>query len=393
MTRTVILSSCRTPIGKFGGALAPLTAVELGAIVIREAMERAGVSPDDVEHVMMGNVVGAGLGMVPARQAAFRAGLGREVTADTINRVCGSGMRAITLAEVLIRSGEHQVVVAGGMESMSNAPYLLKKARWGYRLGDGELVDAMVHDGLWDPICQQHVGSLGSSVAAEEMVGREAQDEWALRSHQRAVAATAEGRFADEIVPVEVPEKKGTRIVDRDEGPRADTSLEALARLKPVFDPNGTVTAGNAPSTNDGASAVVLASEEFARAHGLKPIATIIGHGKAAWDPQYLAYTPAMATQAALAKAGMTPEDLDLVEINEAFANVAIISSRRLGLDEERVNVNGGAVALGHPIGASGARIVTTLCHELRRRGGGVGAAAICSGTAQGDALLLRVEG
>ncbi len=392
MTRSVILSAVRTPIGRFGGALAPLSAVDLGAVVIREAIARAGVSPGDVQHVIMGNVIGAGQGMIPSRQAAFRAGLGREVTSDTINRVCGSGMRAIVLADLLIRSGEHDVVVAGGMESMSNAPYLIEKARWGYRMNDGVLVDAMIRDGLWDPIYDVHMGSHGGKVAAEEKVGREEQDAWALRSHRRAVAATENCYFASQIVPVEVPDKRrGATVVERDEGPRPDTSMEALSKLRPVFDPNGTVTAGNAPSTNDGASALVLASADWAEARGLEPLAEVVAHGQAAWEPPYLAYTPAMAGEMALRNAGLGIEDVDLVEINEAFASVAIISTRRLGADPERVNVNGGAIALGHPIGASGARIVTTLAHELRRRGGGRGLAAICSGTAQGDAIVITV--
>jgi acetyl-CoA C-acetyltransferase len=394
MSRTVILSACRTPIGKFGGGLASLDAVDLGAVAIREAIARSGAPAGEVEHVIMGNVVGAGLGMVPSRQAAFRAGLGREVTSDTINRVCGSGMRAVSLSDLLIRAGEHSVVVAGGMESMSNAPYLLRGARWGYRMNDGALEDAMIHDGLWDPIMHVHMGNHGTTVAAEEGVGRREQDEWALRSHRLAVAAQASCHFASQLVSVEVLDKKGNvTLVERDEGPRPDTSMEALSRLRPVFDPEGTVTAGNAPSTNDGAAALVLASSEYARAHGLRPLATIISTGNAAWDPPYLAYTPAMAAEAALKRAGLTIHDMDLVELNEAFASVAIISTRRLGVDPERVNPNGGAIALGHPIGASGARIVTALAHELRRRGGGRGVAAICSGTAQGDAVVIEVDG
>jgi len=394
MSRTAILSAVRTPIGKLGGALASLSAVDLGAIVIRSAIERAGVPPSEVQHVIMGNVIGAGLGMTPARQAAFSAGLGREVTADTINRVCGSGMRAIALADALIRLGEHNILVAGGMESMSNAPYLIPKARWGYRMGNGELLDAMIHDGLWDPILHVHMGNHGSSVASKEGVTRQQQDEWALRSHKRAIAAIDAGRFDDEIIPVEVSSNKGDKsLVDQDEAPRRDTSMEALSRLKPVFDPDGTVTAGNAPGVNDGASALVLASEDYVRAHGLRPLAFILAQGAAAWDPPYLAYTPAMAAQQALCKVNMLIDDMDLIEINEAFASVAIISIRKLNADPEKVNVNGGAIALGHPIGASGARIVTTLLHELHRRGGGYGLAAICSGTAQGDALVLQVEG
>lgn len=394
MSRTVILSAVRTPIGKFGGGLAALDAVELGAIAIKEAISRSQLPSEEVQHVIMGNVVSAGLGMVPSRQAAFRAGLGREVTSDTINRVCGSGMRAVTLGDVLLRCGEHEVIVAGGMESMSNAPYLLKQARWGYRMNDGALIDAMIHDGLWDPIYHVHMGDHGSTVAAENEVSRQAQDEWALQSHQRAVAAITNCHFRSQIVPVHIDDKKkGTVVVEKDEGPRPDTSIEALSRLKPVFGPDGTVTAGNAPSTNDGASALVLTSEEYAQAHGIEPLATIISHGHGAWDPPYLAYTPAIAGEMALKRAGMTIDDIDLVELNEAFASVAIIATRRLNVDAERTNVNGGAIALGHPIGASGARIITTLAHELKRRGGGRGLAAICSGTAQGDAVIIEVGG
>jgi len=388
----VILGTARTPFGKFGGALASVSAIELGAIVMREAMGRADIARDDVTHNIMGCVVQAGLGQVPSRQAAFKAGLGREVTSDTINRVCASGMRAITLSSDIIRLGHHQLVVAGGMESMSNAPFYSFGARWGLRMGNGELVDGVVHDGLTDPLLNVHMGSHGSTVAAEERVGREEQDVWALRSHQRAFAAIDSGKFAEEIVPVVIPDKKkGDITVDTDEAPRRDTSMEALAKLKPVFDPNGTVTAGNAPGLNDGAAAVVVSSAEYAKAHGLKPLARILGYGEAAWDTPYLAYVPAMAGQNALKKLGMSVDDLDLVEINEAFASVAIISARKLGVSEEKVNVNGGAVALGHPIGASGARLVITLIHELRRRGGGIGMAAICSGTAQGDAIILQV--
>src|SRR5918912_773732 len=379
----VILGTARTPFGKFGGALVPFSAVELGAIVMGEAMKRADIDKADVTHNIMGCVVQAGLGQVPSRQAAFKAGLGREVTSDTINRVCASGMRSVTLSSDLIRLGHHQLVVAGGMESMSNAPYYSFGARWGLRMGNGELVDGVVHDGLTDPLMKVHMGSHGSTVAAEEKCSREEQDAWAYRSHQRAIAAIDRGLFAEEIVPVVIRDKKkGDQTVDTDESPRRDTSIEALAKLKPVFDPNGTVTAGNAPGLNDGA-AVVVASSEYAKAHGLKPLARILGYGEAAWDTPYLAYVPAMAAQNAFKKLGMTVDDLDLVEINEAFASVAIISMAKLGLQEDKVNVNGGAIALGHPIGASGARILGTLALELRRRGGGRGCAAICSGGGQ----------
>ena len=388
----VILGGARTPFGKFGGSLASISAIDLGATVMKEAMQRAGVDTADVTHNIMGCVVQAGLGQVPSRQAAFKAGLGREVTSDTINRVCASGMRAVTLASDLVRLGHHQLIVAGGMESMSNAPYYSFGARWGLRMGNGELVDGVVHDGLTDPLLKVHMGLHGSKVAREEECSREDQDAWALRSHQKVLAAVDDGRMAEEIVPVTIPDKKkGDVTVDTDEAPRRDTSMEALAKLKPVFDPEGTVTAGNAPGLNDGAAALVVASAEYAKKRGLKPIARILGYGEAAWDTPYLAYVPAMAGQNALKKLGMSVDDLDLVEINEAFASVALISMARLGLREDKVNVNGGAIALGHPIGASGARLVLTLIHELRRRGGGIGMAAICSGTAQGDAIILQV--
>ncbi|MEO6457817.1 MAG: acetyl-CoA C-acetyltransferase [Chloroflexia bacterium] len=388
----VILGAARTPFGKFGGELAPLSAIELGATAMTEAMQRAGIDKEDVTHNIMGCVIQAGLGQVPSRQAAFKAGLGREVTSDTINRVCASGMRAVTLSSDLIRLGHHSLIVAGGMESMSNAPFYSFGARWGLRMGNGELVDGVIHDGLTDPLMKVHMGMHGSTVAAEEKCSREEQDAWAYRSHQRAVAAADGGLFSEEIVPVVISDKKkGDIIVDTDEAPRRDTSLEVLAKLKPVFDANGTVTAGNAPGINDGAAALVVASAEYAKAHKLKPLARILGYGEAAWDTPYLAYVPAMAGERALKKLGMTVNDLDLVEINEAFASVALISMARLGLHEDKVNVNGGAIALGHPIGASGARLITTLIYELTRRGGGIGMAAICSGTAQGDAIIIQV--
>ncbi len=391
--RSVILGGVRTPFGKLGGALASKTAVELGGLAITEAMARTGVGPEDVQNVIMGQVLQGGAGQNPARQAAFVAGIPKTTTAETVNRVCGSGMRAITLADTLIRGGEYETVVAGGMESMTNAPYLLRKARSGYRMGDGVLEDMMVGDGLTCAVAGVHMGIHGGNVAAEEHVGREEQDAWALRSHQRTIAARDAGLYADEIVPVEIADRKGTTIVDRDEAPRRDTSAEALAKLKPAFDPEGTVTAGNAPGVNDGAAATVVTSEAWARRRGLQPVATILAHAAAAWDVPYLAYTPAMAAQIALEKAGLAVAEIDLFEINEAFASVALISARRLGADREKVNVNGGAIAIGHPLGASGTRVVITLVNELRRRGGGLGVAAICSGGGQGDAIVLRVDG
>ncbi len=390
---SVLLSYCRTPFGKLGGGLVSFSAVDLGALVIREAITRAAISGADVQHVIMGMVVQAGAGQIPSRQATFKAGLSREVTSDTINRVCASGMRAITVADALIRAGEYDVIVAGGMESMSNTPYLLPNARFGYRMGNGALIDAMQHDGLRCGVGDVVMGQYGDEVAAEEQVGRKEQDAFALRSHKRAVAATDRGIFAEEITPVEITDRRGMKTrIGRDEAPRPDTSAEALAKLAPVFHPSGTVTAGNAPGVNDGAAAVVVASEAWATAHGIKPLARILTSATAAWDVPYLAYSPAMAASKALVRADLSIDDIDLVEINEAFASVPIISGRRLGVDAERLNVNGGAIALGHPIGASGARLVGTLAMQLRRSGGGLGLAAICSGGAQGDAIIIEVR-
>lgn len=389
----VILGGARTPFGKLGGALASQSAVELGAAAAIAALERSGVSSNDIEETIFGQVLQGGAGQNPARQVALRAGVPIDVPAETINRVCGSGMRAITLADSLIRIGDFEVILAGGMESMSNAPYLLRKARFGYRMGGGELEDMMISDGLWCAIEGCHMGIHGGNVAAEEGVSREEQDAFALRSHQRAIAAEDAGLLSREIVPVEIADKRGTATVDRDEAPRRDTSDEALARLKPAFAADGSVTAGNAPGVNDGAAAVIVTSRDWASAQGLSPKARILAHAAAAWNAPYLAYTPAMAAEKALAKAGLQVSDVDLWEINEAFASVPIISARRLGVDLDRVNVNGGAIALGHPIGASGARIVLTLIEELRRRGGGIGVAAICSGGGGGDAIVLEVPG
>jgi acetyl-CoA C-acetyltransferase len=381
--RSVIVSAVRTPFGRLGGALAHLKATELGAIVIRAGLERAGLEPGEVEYVVMGQVLQAGAGQAPARQAAVGAGIPKEVPADTINKVCASSVRALEIADLMIREGGHELVVTGGMESMSNAPYLLPKARFGYRLGNGEVVDHMVFDGLTSTFDGLHMIQQASTVSRELGITREEQDEWAYRSQLRAAAAQDEGRFADEIVPVD--------DVVADEGIRRDTSLEKLASLAPVFDPKGTTTAGNAPGVNDGASCVVVCSEDFARRRGLEPLATILAQGYVADDYAYLARTPARAGDRALAKAGKSIADVRRVEINEAFASVAKNSTRMLGVDEDIVNVNGGAVALGHPIGASGGRIVATMVHELRRSGGGLGLAAICSGGGQGDALLIEV--
>jgi acetyl-CoA C-acetyltransferase len=383
MSRSVIVSAVRTPFGKLGGSLANKQATELGSIVIREALDRAGVANDEVEYVIMGQVLQGGAGQAPSRQASIGAGLPIEVGSDTINKVCASSIRAVEMADQMIRAGDHQVVVAGGMESMSNAPYVLKKARFGYRLGDGTLIDLMTHDGLTSTFDNRHMVEQASFVSRELGISREDQDRWALRSHERAVKAIDEGRFRDEIVPV------GDFAVD--EGPRRDTSYERLSALKPVFDPEGTTTAGNAPGVNDGAAALVVTSEEFARKRGLEVLATIVAQAYVADEFAYLARTPAKAGQKALAKAGKTIDDVERVELNEAFSSVVLNSAKMLDADPEVVNVNGGAVALGHPIGASGGRILSTLIYELRRNGGGLGLAAICSGGGQGDALLIEV--
>jgi acetyl-CoA C-acetyltransferase len=391
--RSLILDGVRTPFGKLGGGLSSLSAVELGTIAAKEALKRSQLDASDIGHVVFGQVLQGGAGQNPARQVGFAAGLPKTTTAETINRVCGSGMRAITLADSMIRLGEHDAILAGGMESMSQAPYLLRNARFGYRFGDGAIEDMMQGDGLRCAVEGVLMGIHGGAVAEEEHLSRYDQDAWSYRSHQRAIDAIDSGRLSAEIVPVEIVERKSTKVVDTDEGPRRDTSLEALAKLKPAFDPNQTVTAGNAPGINDGAAATVVVSEAFASERGLKPRATILGHACAGWGPAYLAYTPAMASELALKRAGLTAQDVDLWEINEAFASVTLISAKRLGIDLDRVNVNGGAVALGHPIGASGSRIVITLINELERRGGGIGVAAICSGGGQGDAIVLRVGG
>ncbi len=383
MARSVILAAVRTPFGKLGGGLKDYPATKLGAHVIRAALERVGLEAAEPEYVIMGQVLQAGAGQAPARQAAIAAGLPKETPADTINKVCASSIRAIEIADLMIRAGEHELVVTGGMESMSNAPYLLQKARYGYRLGNGELIDSMVFDGLTSTFDGLHMVRQNTQVSRELGISREDQDAWAARSQQRAAAAQREGRFDDEIVPV--------GDVAADESVRPDTTAEGLGKLKPVFDPEGTTTAGNAPGVNDGASCVVVCSEEFASRRGLEPLATILAQGYVADDFAYLARTPARAGEQALAKAGKTIGDVKRVEINEAFSSVALNSTRMLGADEEIANVNGGAVALGHPIGASGGRIVGTMVHELRRNGGGLGLAAICSGGGQGDALLIEV--
>jgi len=383
VTRSVIIAAVRTPFGKLGGGLAPFTAPELGATAIAAALERARVEPGEVGYVLMGEVLQAGVGQAPARQAAVGAGIPKEVPADTVNKVCASSVRAVEIADLMIRGGDHELVVTGGMESMSHAPYLLPKGRFGYRLGHGAVLDHMVFDGLQSTFDGLHMVEQASRVSRELGISREDQDAWAYRSHQRAAAAQDAGRFDDEIVPV--------GGVTADESVRRDTTLERLSALPPVFDPEGTTTAGNAPGVNDGASCVIVCSEEFASRRGIEPLASIVGYGYVADDFAYLARTPANAAAMALERAGKSVADVARVEINEAFASVAKNSTRMLGVDEEIVNVNGGAVALGHPIGASGGRIVSTLVHELRRNGGGLGLAAICSGGGQGDALLVEV--
>jgi len=383
VSRSVIVSTARTPFGKLGGGLAAHPATDLGGIAIRAALERAGLDPAAVGYVVMGQVLQAGAGQAPARQAAVAAGVPKEVPADTVNKVCASSIRAVEIADLMIRAGLHELVVTGGMESMSQAPYLLPRARFGYRLGNGEVVDSMIFDGLTSTFDGLHMVAQASQVSRELGLTRDEQDAWAHRSHMRAAAAQDAGLFVEEIVPV--------GGVTADEAIRPDTTLDRLAELQPVFDPEGTTTAGNAPGVNDGASCVVVCSEEYARRHGIEPLATILAQGYVADDFAYLARTPAGAARVALDAAGLEIDDVRRVEINEAFASVAHNSTRLLGVDEEIVNVNGGAIALGHPIGASGGRIVGTLVHELRRNGGGLGLVAICSGGGQGDALLLDV--
>jgi acetyl-CoA C-acetyltransferase len=391
MPKTVILASARTPIGKMGGGLATLEATELGSAAIEAALERAGVEPEQVEHVVMGQVLQAGQGQIPSRQAQIKAGIPKEVSSETINKVCASGLRASVIIDQAIRAGDMQVGVGGGMESMSKAPYLLPQARFGYRMGDAKMLDAMVHDGLTNPFSGKQMFVEATEIGDELEITRADLDRWALRSHERALAAIDEGRMSDETVSVTIKGRKGDTVVDVDEGPRRDTSLERLAALPGLLDKEGSHTAGNSPGVNDGGGALVLCSQEWAQANGKQALAEIVAHAQSANDFAYLATTPASAAKKALEKAGLQPGDIDLWEINEAFASVTLNSIRMLGIDEERVNVNGGAVALGHPIGASGARILGSLVHELRRRGGGYGCAAICSGGGQGDAVILKV--
>jgi acetyl-CoA C-acetyltransferase len=391
MREVVIVSAARVPTGKFLGALKPFAAPELGALVVREAVARAGLAPAEVDECIMGNVISAGLGQNPARQAALRGGLPEGVAALTINKVCGSGLKAVMLAAQGIAAGDIDVAVAGGMESMSNAPYLLPRLREGLRLGDGQVIDAMIRDGLWCAFEQCHMGMTGETVAALHHVTREEQDAYALESHRKAARATREGWFREELVPVAVPRRSGDPVVvDRDEPIREDTSLEALAKLPPAFTPGGTVTAGNAPGVNDGAAALVVMAAERARARGLAPLARIAGQAVSGLPPRLVMLTPVEAVRKLLAKVGWRLADVDLVELNEAFAAQAVAVIRELDLDPARVNVHGGAVALGHPIGASGARILTTLLYAMRRRGAARGIATLCLGGGNGVALAVE---
>jgi acetyl-CoA C-acetyltransferase len=393
MPKTVILSAARTPIGKLGGGLSSLDATELGGTAIKAALERADVAPEQVQHVIMGQVLQAGQGQIPSRQAQIKGGIPKEIPSETINKVCASGIRAAALLDNAIRAGDLEIGVGGGMESMSKSPYLLKEARFGFRMGDAKAIDSMINDGLTNPFNGKHMGADNDAVSAEMELTRADMDRWALRSHELAIRATDEGRLPEEIVPVTITSKKGDTVVEIDEAPRRDTTLETLAKLKPAFSPDGATTAGNAPGVNDGGGALVVSSDEWASKNGKTVLATIVAQAQIADDFAYLARTPAKAAELALQRAGLTADQIDLWEINEAFASVTLNSMRMLGIDEDKVNVNGGAIALGHPIGASGARILGALVMELRRRGGGLGCAAICSGGGQGDAMIVEVNG
>ena len=393
MTETVIVSGARTPFAKLGGALSTLTAAELGGFALKETMKRGNIDPNEIDHVLMGTVLQGGQGQLPSRQALNHANIPWKTETETINKVCASGMRSVTLGDLLVKSGQYATILAGGMESMSQAPYFMKGARFGFRMGDQAVQDMMVHDGLTCTFTGVHMGNYGNQVADELNVSRKAQDEWALRSHQLAGEAMENGRFAEEIAPVSVPQRKGDpMIVSLDEAPRKDTSLDRLSGLKPVFGRDGTITAGNAPGVNDGAASVLLMSKETAEKRGAEPLATIKAHTSLAVEPENFPKTPGLVIQKLLKEAGKEISDIDLFEINEAFAAVSLASSKIAGLDDKKINVNGGAVALGHPIGASGTRIILTLAMELKRRGGGTGIAAICSGGGQGDAILIEVE-
>jgi acetyl-CoA C-acetyltransferase len=393
MPKTVILGAARTPFGKMGGALASLDATDLGGTAIAAALERAEVGPEQVQQVVFGQVLQAGQGQIPSRQAQIKGGIPKEVPSETVNKVCASGLRSAGIVDQAVRAGDVDVAVAGGMESMSGAPYLLKQARFGYRIGDAKAIDAMMYDGLRNPFSGKRMGEEADEVGDELEITRADMDKFALRSHELAIQATDEGRLPEEIVPVTISSKKGDTTVEVDEAPRRDSSLETLSKLPGAFHEGGAHTAGNAPGVNDGAGALVLANDEWAKANGRPALATIVAQAAVADDFPYLARTPGNATKAALEKAGLSVDDIDLFEINEAFASVALNSMRMLDVDESKVNVNGGAIALGHPIGASGARILMTLVNELKRRGGGLGVAAICSGGGQGDAVIVEVNG
>jgi acetyl-CoA C-acetyltransferase len=393
MPKTVILGTARTPFGKMGGGLSSLDATDLGGTAIEAALERAEVKPDEVQHVVFGQVLQAGQGQIPSRQAQIKAGIPKEVSSETVNKVCASGLRSAGIVDQAVRAGDLDIAVAGGMESMSQAPYLLPNARFGFRMGDVKALDAMTHDGLTNPFTKKQMAVEATEVGDELEMTRADLDKYAVSSHERAIEATDEGRLAEEIVAVTVKTKKSEDVVEVDEAPRRESSIETLAKLPGIASKEGTHTAGNSPGVNDGAGALVLSSDEWARANGKQVLATIVGQAAVADDFPYLARTPANATKLALEKAGLSIDDIDLFEINEAFASVAVNSMRMLGIDDSKVNVNGGAIALGHPIGASGARIIGSLAHELRRRGGGLGVAAVCSGGGQGDAVILEVNG
>jgi acetyl-CoA C-acetyltransferase len=393
MPKTVVLGAARTPFGKLGGGLSSLDATDLGGTAIAAALERAEVGPEQVQHVVFGQVLQAGQGQIPSRQAQIKGGIPKEVSSETINKVCASGLRAAGIVDQGVRAGDLDVAVAGGMESMSNAPYLLKQARFGYRMGDAKAIDAMMHDGLTNPFSGKGMGEEADEVGEELEITRADMDKFALRSHELAIQATDDGKLPEEIVAVTVKGRKGDTVVEIDEAPRRESSLESLSKLRGAFHKDGAHTAGNAPGVNDGAGALVLASDEWAKANGRPALATIVAQAAIADEFAYLARTPANAAKKALEQAGLSADQIDVWEINEAFASVALNSTRMLGIDEDRVNPNGGAIALGHPIGASGARILMTLINELRRRGGGLGCAAICSGGGQGDAVIVEVNG
>lgn len=393
MTKSVILSAVRTPFGKFGGAFKTIPAVDLGAEVMKAAVEKSGVSKEDIDYVVMGQVLQAGAGQIPSRQASIKAGLDWSICSETINKVCASSLRAVTLADQMVRSGDKDIILAGGMESMSNAPFASKDMRWGNRMFNTQMIDLMVNDGLWDAYYDQHMAVNGGYGADKYGISRESQDEWALRSQQLAAKAMESGVLEEEIVSIEVPQRRGDALViSKDEAPRPNTTIEDLQRLKGLFVEGNTVTAGNAPGTNDGASAVMVASEEKAKELGIKPLATILGHAECGVETRLIASAPGHAIEKVLKENDLTVDDIDLFEINEAFAAVTLVTQKMLDIPSEKINVNGGAIAFGHPIGATGGRIIATLVHEMRRRKAKYGIAAICSGAAQGDAILIRCD-